>query len=583
MVRHKTGPLLVAFTASLPVLFVLASAVYGLASFSPLGSLLLVLREPGVLSPAGGPGEPFYMVFRDGTRILVVEGFSLGALWNSLLVAAFAAISATALAVAVSVLSYLYASARLVMAALLPVSMLSFPFVDAYVVKRVLSLDYGLPAFFANMHFPVVVVPRGLAGVAFYEVLAATPYAVAIVAPYMLGVPREEVEAAVQLGARGATLAKLLAVLSRPAIYVSLVFTAVLALDDVSGPLVFSDDPLARSLLSYRAYRYFVSTATGAISSQGLGYSLLMLLASTPLILAGLLLYPRLMEQIAAAGRTRPLRQGGLREAIASAVLLGPVASLRVLSVLYAFTDEWLRSPLPRLGLEPWRSLLVHPDLLRAALNSAIYAAALAGIMLAVVVYAAWSARLEEGLAAAAQRLAYTVPILLPGIVVAYGLYLAYAGTGSPLDPLRSPLPLLLLGYYARRSPLLYHAAEAATRAVPASLYEAARGLGAGTVKAYAATVMPLLLPQLAAPLLYTSLSIAGEVSLSVTIGGLGGAEGFHHTAPLMYLVASYMGFSGLKYASLCAAATLASYGLTLLLTLTVLFLYLFLARKSYG
>jgi len=579
--RSEPSALLAAASAGI-ILFVLVSAAIGVAGYSPLQSLLLVLKEPGVVAPAGSSMQPLYVATRSGTRIVIVEGVNLGAIGNSVLVAALASAVSTTAAVAAASLAYLYSSARKTLFLLLPFSMLSFPFVDAYIVKRVLSVDYGLPAWLASAGVPVVIVPRGLAGVAVYEALAVAPYAVAMVSSYMLTVPRGEVEAAIQLGARGLSLYRLLASLSKPAVVASIFFTAVLVLDDVGGPLVFSDDPLARTLLSYRAYKYFIAAATGGVNSQGLGYTVLLLLVSAPLVAAGVAAYQRLTEAAATAKPEPPPLQGGVREAALTAAILAPPLALRVLSALYAFSGEWLRSPLPRLSLDPWRQLAAHPDLVRAAVNSSLYAALVSAAALFLAAYAAWRARLSGGPAAAAARIMHSIPVLIPGLVVAYGLYLLYAGSGSLLDPLRNPAPLLLLGYYTRRAPLLYHAAEAVARAVPASLYEAALGLGASPVRAYAAAAAPLMASSIAAPLLYTALSVAGEVSLSATIGGLAGAEGFNHPAPLMYLVASYMGFSGLRYAPLCAAATLLAYSLAAVFALTALGLYLVLARKSY-
>jgi ABC-type Fe3+ transport system permease subunit len=308
-----------------------------------------------------------------------------------------------------------------------------------------------------------------------------------------------------------------------------------------------------------------------------------MLAISAPLIVLGVVLYMQLAESVVAARWAPPVWRGGARQAALVALLLSPALLLRSLSVLYAFSNEWLRSPLPSLGVKPWRQLLVMPDMLRAAVNSGVYAALVVTVMLLLITYAAWYSRINRRVSAVLTAL-FTLPVLVPGIVVAYGLYMVFSGCSCPLNPLENPVPLLLLGYYARRSPLLFHAALAVARSVPRSLYEAARAVGAGPLRAYAAIVAPLMFSRLVAPAVYTGLSIAGEVSLSVTLGGLAGSEGATHPAPLMYLVASYMGLSGLKYAAVAAAASLVAYMLAALLSLVALFLINFLvSRKSYG
>ena len=564
--------------AAAPVVFVLVSAIVGLSSYHPVSALILAAREPGVLTPAaGGPG--YYITRVNGSLVVIVEGNDLGSLGNTLGVSVIASLVATLVAAAATGIAYLYSSARVLWRLLIAVSLPSFPFVEAYVAQRLMSIDYGVPALLVSHHVPIVVVPRGLSGVAVYEAVAYIPYAAAIIGGYMFSLPREEIEAAIQLGARGPRLVMLLSRLSSPAVMTALAFGAVYIMDDVSGPFVFARDPLARSLLSYRAYTYFLSAATGYVNLQGIGYALLLLLASAPFIAASVVLYKRMSRETLTGISSPPLR-GGLAAAALMAFLLLPSAGLRVASMLYAFTDTWLRGLFPHLGLRPWHMLLTHPDMLRGSINSAVYATLTLAAMLALVAWAAWWS--QRGRGSTALGLLFTLPVLLPGIAVAYGLYLLYAGRGGLLDPLANPVPLLLLGYYARRSPLLFHAASALARSVPASLEEAAVSLGAHPLQGYLAAVAPLLLRRLSAAAVYTALSVAGEVSLSVTLGGLRGAEGFSHPAPLMYLVASYMGYSGLKYAPLSAAATLVSYALSSAAVYMVLWLYLLIARKSY-
>ena len=190
----------------------------------------------------------------------------------------------------------------------------------------------------------------------------------------------------------------------------------------------------------------------------------------------------------------------------------------------------------------------------------------------------------RTGKLAALADVVVDIPLAVPGIVLAYAYYVAFHSlfASTLLDPITGPQIYLVAGYTVRRLPLLYKAAQALVASIPVELEEAAAALGAGVGRVERAVIAPIAIQRLQPAIVFTALSIATEVSLSITIGGLAGSSGFTHPAPLMYLVAGYMSYSGLVYAGVLALATTILHVGVVALALLDARLALIILRKSY-
>ena len=226
---------------------------------------------------------------------------------------------------------------------------------------------------------------------------------------------------------------------------------------------------------------------------------------------------------------------------------------------------------MPSPGLHQLRLLSSSPDILRAVLNSFLYTTVSIILVLVLLSPAAYAVARRLIRASGLLDAAIMSTIAIPGIVLAYAYYQFFTsivGPGSPLSPIGVPWLYLVLGYVVRRAPLYYKPLSALVSSLPLELEEAARNLGAGISRIYRSIVAPIIIRRGVGIAAFTSLSIASEVSLSITIGGLGGSSGANHPAPLTNLVASYISFSGLAYAGALALALTLLYALVIPVTI---------------
>jgi len=108
------------------------------------------------------------------------------------------------------------------------------------------------------------------------------------------------------------------------------------------------------------------------------------------------------------------------------------------------------------------------------------------------------------------------VPLALPGLVLAFGYVATYSGT--ILDPLQNPIPLLVAGYAVRRLPFVFRASFAGFQQIGPQYEEAARSCGATEYRALKDVTLPLISVSLLSGGLLAFLFAMLEVSESMIL-----------------------------------------------------------------
>jgi iron(III) transport system permease protein len=190
--------------------------------------------------------------------------------------------------------------------------------------------------------------------------------------------------------------------------------------------------------------------------------------------------------------------------------------------ILTAFAQRWTFTPLPESYTTAY---LVDVWSNRAAAlslrNSVFYSTCstlldvVLGVTIAwlVVRRPSWLTGLLDGLA--------TLPLALPGLVLAFG-YLTCYSNGSAwlgfLDPTRNPVPLLVIAYAVRRLPYVTRSSLAGLQQIPPVLEEAAENLGATRWRVLRTVTLPLLAANLLAGAVLTFAFALLEVSDSLML-----------------------------------------------------------------
>ena len=106
-------------------------------------------------------------------------------------------------------------------------------------------------------------------------------------------------------------------------------------------------------------------------------------------------------------------------------------------------------------------------------------------------------------------------PIVIPGVVLAVALFIAY--TRPPLL-LYGTLWILFLAYVTKEMPVGYSQADATFRTIPPELEEAGRGLGAGRLRVFAEVTAPLARSGIIASWCFIFIGVIRELSASIIL-----------------------------------------------------------------
>jgi ABC-type Fe3+ transport system permease subunit len=112
-----------------------------------------------------------------------------------------------------------------------------------------------------------------------------------------------------------------------------------------------------------------------------------------------------------------------------------------------------------------------------------------------------------------------TLPIAIPGIVLAIGYFTLFLGT--PLSPIVNPVPLLIVSYTIRKFPFTVRAAYAGLQQTHVNLEEVSWNLGASRTTTFRKITMPLIAVSILAGSMLSFVYAMSEVSTSIVLGGV--------------------------------------------------------------
>ncbi len=401
------------------------------------------------------------------------------------------------------------------------------PFVGAIGIKRLLGQEGALNA---ALHGVGLLGERGVDwlgqgrfwGVAALNALHLYPILYLNLAAALANIDPAMEEAAENLGCTGfRKFWKITLPLITPGLFAGGTIVFIAAFTDLGTPLLLDYTRVSPVQIFY---------GLKEIGTSPIPYALVavMLTATVLLYAASRLAFGRkaagLTMMAKATSRGGPRLVGGLPAAGCALAFAGVIflALLPHLGVVFtAFSQDWYGTVLPTgWTLENFRVALAHPLTVPSIGNSLKYAAlstlfdALLGVAVAYVVV-----RTDLPGRGVLDAMAM-LPLAVPGLVLAFG-YLSMTQDGrllAFLNPLKNPLPLLVIAYAVRRLPYMVRSAAAGFQQTSVTLEEAAQNLGAPPWRALLRVTLPLIVANLLAGGLLTFSFAMLEVSDSLIL-----------------------------------------------------------------
>jgi iron(III) transport system permease protein len=305
-----------------------------------------------------------------------------------------------------------------------------------------------------------------------------------------------------------------------PAILAALILTFAMTMEEF-GVFAILATPTGDYVLTTLIWRYMNSFPADYTSASALACLLLALTALTVLVQRRIMSSRRSFVVI--GGREYrpgdiPLRGAGKVVLtvlcwgyVAVSVLL-PALGLLTVSMYSVYTATLTTTGL---GLDNWRRLVRDGSVLEAARNSALLSLGGALVALALTTVAAYLIHRRSSRGKGLILFLTTVPVAVPGVVLAVGIFQAYI---HPPLVLYGTIWILFVAYVTRHLPYGMRAVEASLEQLHVDLEHSAAVAGAGGMRVLRTIVLPLLAPGMVAGFTIMFIAMFRELSSSVLL-----------------------------------------------------------------
>jgi len=482
-------------------------------------------------TPTGGK---LFEVYGD---VMFIWGMDYGIIFNSLIVAAFVTIFCTFIGIVVAFIMARYDfPGKNFFRITLIIPMLATPFVNAYVLGKLFHPRNGFLniIFYDILHLlPYRIDINGLVGIMVAQTLSFFPIVYLNVFSSLVNIDPSLEEQAENLGAKGFTLFRTVTLpLALPGVMAGATITFIFSMEDLAAPVGFvgyGGNPLAKKVISYYIFQSFTEAFGGTISPETAALSVILLVLS----FSGFFMIKRYVSlksyaTVSRGGRwTARLRKIPLPRSLILYCFLGVLTFFSCMPqigvIILALSDWAISGAFPTLITFEYVQELLSATVSRAIINSLIYSSI--AVLIAIIIGSSTSYLVSRSRFVFVDFLDMlaTMPISIPGIVLAVGFFLFFAGNfrGTFLDPLIDPAPLIVLAYAIRRMPFAARSIYAGLQQVHISLEEASLSLGASKFYTFIKIVLPLIAVNLIGGALLTFVYAMSEVSTSVTLGAL--------------------------------------------------------------
>ncbi len=481
-----------------------------------------------------------------GTFLFVGNrGPDFGVLFNSLFVAITVTVFSILLGVTAAFIMARYEFlGKIFFRVVLLIPMLATPFVNAFVIGKVLGqnglFNYVFHDILRLLPFKVQI--SGLPAVILIQTISFFPIVYLNALSSFISIDPSMEEQAETLGARGFKVFRSVTLpLALPGIAAGAAIVFIISLEDLGAPIGLSGafgSGLHQKLISFYIYSEFIGGLGSVEQVHASTYALaVIMLAIAVAVFLSIKKYVTLRQyaMISKGGRFNPrIRKLGPLGLIAVYLfLLGLVitASFPQIGVVVLAMSDWAYNglPVPTAFTPQFMSELVsEPDVLRSIMNSLTYSSMATILMLVVGVSAAYVIARRKIPGKDALDSLVTVPIAVPGIILAVGYLLFFATffSGTPFDPFLNPGFLLIFTYTVRRIPFTARSVFAGLQQTHESLEEAALNLGANRWRTFATIAIPLIAANVIGGGLLSFVYSMNEVSTSITLSSLKPEQG---------------------------------------------------------
>jgi len=344
----------------------------------------------------------------------------------------------------------------------------------------------------------------GFWGIVILQVMNLYPVMFLNVSAAMANIDPSLRESAQNLGASGWRLFRTVTLpLVLPGYFAGAVIVFIWAFTDLGTPLIFGFS---------RVVPVQIFDAVNEINTNPLGYAMVVFVLALTLglfLISKRALAGRRYEMMARGHTAGAETQAGPRQTLgiwtAMLLVIGLALLPHLTVIVDSFARHWFFSVLPRTWTtENYGEIFGHSLTASSIRNSLIYSVLSALLDLLLGILIAWLLTRKRIPFAALLDAVATLPLALPGLVLAFGYVAGFDFAIPWLNPRNNPTLLLVISYSVRRLPYIVRSAYAGFQQTSVTLEEASANLGATPLRTLRKITLPLVMANLIAGTILT-------------------------------------------------------------------------------
>lgn len=496
-----------------------------------------------------------FIDYSAAANTLVIQGVDAGAIVNSLYAGLLTTLFSTAIGVTLAFIMARYEfRGKTILRVLLLVPLLAIPFVGAVGLLRMISIDGTINVlFYEILHIlPYRIVLDGLAAVVLVQTLHffSLTYLSSYAAFQNIDPTLEE--SAENMGAKGFTLfRKVTLPLALPGIEAGAILTFILSVEDLGTLIVFEDSTQVKHTLTYAIFNNIwapTGTVEGIATALGV---ILLIIAMISFFFIRRYMSLRHYAMMSKGGTWNPRFTVGkwFHYIIFYGFIIGILAvallpHLGVFLLAFMAPGSWGTGDLIPTAF--WAGnflrMFVDPEFFGSIVNSLVYSTIAVIIIILVGTGAAYIIARKKIPGREWLDLLVTIPIALPGIVIAIGYLIFFSNApffNLFLSPVLfyAPISLITFSYTVRKFPFTVRSTYAGLQQTHVELEEAAQNLGASRIRVFAGIVLPIIGASILAGAMMSFVYCMSEVSTSIVLGDINSQWG-----PITWKMQSVLG-----------------------------------------
>ena len=412
--------------------------------------------------------------------------------------------------------------------------LIASPFVGAIGVRQILSRFGSLNLILIKLGMlknPVSWIGSGFAGIVLLQSLHLYPIMFLNISAALNNFDIECEEASFNLGATfWQTFRKITFPLLLPGYFAAASIIFIWSITDLGTPLVF-DYP---NIISVQIFNHIKD-----INTNPVGYALVLIITLITLILFVLTKEyiektPYITGRTKRIGEEKKLDRKGKIFLLLTFFLLIFSLIPHIGIILSSFSKKWFFTIFPsEYTTEFYKTVFTH-HLTKTGIFNSLFLSSAASLIDVILGFSiGYFLARENFKGKQLLDLLVMLPVVIPGIIIAFGYFTSFSNT--ILDPRNNPFPLLAISYSIRRLPFIVRSTFSSFQMISSDIEMASYSLGATSSTTFRKITIPMVSPGLFAGCVFVFAFSFMEVSSSLILAV---REKFYPVAKVIYILA---------------------------------------------